>query len=100
MNISHEVSTARSLTPQIQAAVIPKVADALVHFQEASSQASAEDQVNLNDVALLASSATNASDIRYEKVAAVQAALASGTYKVPSSDVAQSLIDHMLGKKA
>lgn len=95
MNISHEVSTARPLTPQFQAAVIPKGTGALVRSQ----QVCPEDQPNPNGADLLAGSTGDTSDVRHEKVAAVQAALASGTYKVPSSDVAQSLIDHMLGKK-
>jgi len=33
-----------------------------------------------------------------EKVAAIQQALADGTYSVPASEVAGRMIDHMLGK--
>lgn len=40
---------------------------------------------------------TGQSDVRTEKVAQLQAAIASGTYNVSSSDVADKLIDSMLG---
>jgi anti-sigma28 factor (negative regulator of flagellin synthesis) len=33
-----------------------------------------------------------------DKVAAIQQALASGTYNVPASEVAGKMIDQMLGK--
>jgi negative regulator of flagellin synthesis FlgM len=37
------------------------------------------------------------SDVRPEKVAGVQAALAAGTYNVPASAVASKMVDAMLG---
>lgn len=39
-------------------------------------------------------------DVRWEKVAAVQQALADGTYNVPASAVAASMVDAMLGKRS
>lgn len=96
MNISHEMSTAQPLAPQIQAAITKKVADVSVQGLESST----DDQAHLSGAAALASQASSVSDVRQEKVAAVQAAIANGTYNVPQSDVAQSLMDHMLGKKA
>jgi negative regulator of flagellin synthesis FlgM len=39
------------------------------------------------------------SDVRLDKVANVQAALASGTYNVPTSEVASKMVDAMLGTK-
>jgi negative regulator of flagellin synthesis FlgM len=41
--------------------------------------------------------AMNTSDVRADKVATLQAAIASGTYNVSSQDVAQKLISSMLG---
>lgn len=37
------------------------------------------------------------SDVRMDKVASVQAALAAGTYSVPASAVASKVVDAMLG---
>ncbi|WP_197413882.1 flagellar biosynthesis anti-sigma factor FlgM [Terracidiphilus gabretensis] len=38
------------------------------------------------------------SDVRWEKVTAIQQALAAGTYNVPASAVATKMVDSMLGK--
>lgn len=68
-----------------------------------SRQASAADATLSGDRATLsgagaevALSAAN-SDVRMEKVSAVQAALAAGTYSVPTSAVAAKVVDVMLG---
>jgi negative regulator of flagellin synthesis FlgM len=39
------------------------------------------------------------SDMRSDKVAKIQAALASGTYNIPASEVASKMVDAMLGNK-
>ena len=39
-------------------------------------------------------------DVRWEKVAAVQQALADGTYDVPASEVATKMVDSMLGNRS
>lgn len=39
-------------------------------------------------------------DVRWEKVAAVQQALADGTYDVPASEVATKMVDSMLGDRS
>jgi negative regulator of flagellin synthesis FlgM len=39
------------------------------------------------------------SDIRLDKVAGIQSALAAGTYNVPASAVASKMVDAMLGTK-
>jgi negative regulator of flagellin synthesis FlgM len=53
------------------------------------------------DTATLSSAGTvvaqEAGDVRMDKVAAVQAALAAGTYNVPASAVASRVMDAMLG---
>jgi negative regulator of flagellin synthesis FlgM len=56
------------------------------------------DQATLSSLASAASAVAPDSDVRMEKVAAIQQAVASGTYSVPSSEVAGRMIDHMLGK--
>jgi flagellar biosynthesis anti-sigma factor FlgM len=57
------------------------------------------DQASLSTAASAASTAAADSDVRMEKVAAVQQALLHGTYQVPASEVANKMIDHMLGKQ-
>jgi len=56
------------------------------------------DQATLSAAARLAASVAPDADVRMDKVASVQAALASGTYKVPSTEVAGKMIDQMLEK--
>jgi negative regulator of flagellin synthesis FlgM len=59
---------------------------------------SSSDEATLSSAASAAAQAAPDSDVRMEKVAQVQKALADGTYKVASSDVANRMIDAMLGK--
>ena len=59
---------------------------------------SSTDEATLSTAASAAAQAAPDSDVRMEKVAQVQKALAEGTYNVPSSDVANRMIDTMLGK--
>lgn len=58
----------------------------------------ADDRASLSSAASLASQAASASDVRMEKVTAVQQALADGTYSVSAEDVANKMISHMQGK--
>jgi negative regulator of flagellin synthesis FlgM len=46
------------------------------------------------------SKATPNGDVRWEKVTAIQQALADGSYNVPASAVATKLVDSMLGKRS
>ena len=39
-------------------------------------------------------------DVRWEKVASIQKAVADGTYNVPASAVASKMVDAMLGKRS
>jgi negative regulator of flagellin synthesis FlgM len=62
-----------------------------------SPQAIADgDTATISSAALSAAAASGISDVRTDKVAAIQQALASGTYAVSPSDVAGKLIDHLL----
>jgi negative regulator of flagellin synthesis FlgM len=62
-----------------------------------SAGALAGDQATLSNAGSEVSQAAGDSGVRMEKVAAVQAALAAGTYNVPATDVAGKLIEAMLG---
>ena len=67
---------------------------------EASSGASRPAVLADGDTASISAAAVAAasgvSDVRMEKVAAIQEALASGTYAVSAGDVADKLIDRLL----
>jgi len=54
------------------------------------------DQARVSTAANLAKMATSLSDVRMDKVSAIQQALAIGTYRVDHTVVASRLIDHML----
>lgn len=55
------------------------------------------DSATLSSAGSEASLTSSGSDVRMDKVASVQAALAAGTYNVPISAVASKLVDAMLG---
>ena len=57
------------------------------------------DEAHLSSAAKMVTQTGSLPDVRAEKVASVQAALAAGTYNVSSSEVAGKLIDHMLGNR-
>jgi flagellar biosynthesis anti-sigma factor FlgM len=57
----------------------------------------AGDQAHLSAAANIVSQSVGQSDVRTDKVVSVQAAIASGSYHVESSQIASKLIDHMLG---
>jgi negative regulator of flagellin synthesis FlgM len=54
------------------------------------------DETHLSSAALGASASAALPEVRTEKVAGIQQALASGTYEVSSLDVADKLIGHLL----
>lgn len=54
------------------------------------------DQVTFSSAANEVSQSASGDGVRTDKVAAVQAALAAGTYNVPASAVASKVIDSML----
>ncbi len=70
---------------------------------EGKNRAAAKDSALGADSATLSSAASEMSlaagdeGVRGEKVAAIQGALADGTYSVPASDVAAKMVDAMLG---
>lgn len=59
----------------------------------------ASDEVTFSSAGSEVAQSASAGDVRMEKVAQVQAALAAGTYSVPASAVASSMVDAMLGSR-
>jgi negative regulator of flagellin synthesis FlgM len=57
----------------------------------------ATDQANLSSVGGLVAQAFESSDTRSAKVASLQQAVAAGSYNVPSLDVADKIIQSLLG---
>jgi negative regulator of flagellin synthesis FlgM len=54
------------------------------------------DQATLSSAASEVSEAAGGDGVRWDKVAQIQSALASGTYSVPASAVASRVVDSML----
>jgi flagellar biosynthesis anti-sigma factor FlgM len=65
---------------------------------DAQASQAGTDNATLSSAASVAAAAAPDSDVRMEKVNAIQQALASGAYNIPASEVAGKMIDHMLGK--
>lgn len=55
------------------------------------------DEAHLSSAASLASHAASLSDVRADKVQSIQVAIVGGSYNVSSADVAQSMMNYMLG---
>jgi negative regulator of flagellin synthesis FlgM len=62
----------------------------------AAPEGTGTDTAQVSSVATQVAQSANASDVRLDKVASIQAALQAGTYQVPASAVAQSVIGAML----
>lgn len=56
------------------------------------------DQASLSSIGGLAAQALQAPDVRQEKIAPLQAAIAAGTYNVSSAAVADKMIGSLLGR--
>lgn len=65
---------------------------------QGTAGSAAADEATLSSAASLAAQAAPDSDVRMEKVVQVQQAMATGSYDVPASDVANKMIERMLGK--
>jgi flagellar biosynthesis anti-sigma factor FlgM len=55
------------------------------------------DAASLSGAGSLLATASNSSDVRSSKVEALKAAIEAGTYNVPAGDVADKLMQNMLG---
>jgi negative regulator of flagellin synthesis FlgM len=85
--------TPAATTPASQAGEAAKAPKA---HHAASAPAQQADQTNLSSTSGVIAHALEGSDVRMEKVASLQQAIASGSYSVSSSDVAGKMIDSLL----
>ncbi len=65
-----------------------------------TSSTLAGDQATLSSAGATVSQAAAEPDVRLDKVASVQAALAAGSYNVPASAVASKVVDALLGNSS
>lgn len=77
-----------SASPSVHSAPTPDASADTAHLSSLSGQVTQ------------AASASGASDVRLDKVAAIQSALATGSYSVSAAQVASKLVDAMLDRKS
>ena len=94
MNVSNNLQGLQQLFSS------PEVTDSTAKTGAAAAQETevGTDKATLSSAASVAAAAAPDSDVRMDKVAAIQQALASGTYNIPASEVAGKMIDQMMGK--
>ena len=89
---------------QTDATALPKYAGTQFLNSSSASQtdktgvAIKSDQTSLSAVSSLVTKALSGSDVRTEKVASLQKAIASGTYHVSSAKVADKLLQSLSGE--
>lgn len=94
MNIRSDFQSLQSVTADIALSAAQMTT---AHPDVSASASVSADQAHLSGAASLAAHAASLPDVREEKVETVRAAIAGGTYNVSSSDVAQSMMNHLLG---
>jgi negative regulator of flagellin synthesis FlgM len=85
-----EAAAASSANRTTRAELTPASASSL------HSQTAPMDEANLSTTASVVGQALSGSDVRFDKVAALQQSIAAGAYNVPASDVAQKVISALL----
>ena len=87
-----------SITPATSPATSQGVesTDTTKSHHASTAQAAPADQTNLSSTGGMIAQALQSSDTRPDKIAALQKAIASGSYNVSSSDVAGKMIDSLL----
>lgn len=95
-NNSNSVNSISNLTPAENQPV--SSVSAIQNNAPASGSAPTADRATVSAAGTGISQSSGGSDVRPEKVAAVQQALANGTYNIPAEAVASSVVNSMLGK--
>jgi negative regulator of flagellin synthesis FlgM len=92
MNIQNDVQSLQKISGGTEVAGTEKATGVQI---APGNLVAARDQAHLSTAANLVNASVAMSDVRTEKVAVIQAALADGSYQVKASDVADKLIDYM-----
>ena len=93
-NQIHQVLPAtRTITPAVQSTARASQAFSNPVTKGGSAAEPATDHAELSPASKLVATALRTSDVRVDKVDSLQRAIASGTYNVSSSDLANKLID-------
>ena len=95
MNVNNNLQAMQQLFSSQQ---VTEAASTVSRNTTTQAAAPITDEATLSPAASLAAMSAPDSDVRMDKVAQVQQALAAGTYNIPSGAVAGKMIDHMLGK--
>lgn len=85
-----------SIAPTQPAAQATESTEVSQQRKAAAAPAKQADQTSLSSAGGMIAHALEGSDVRTDKVAALQKAIASGSYNVSSSDVAGKMIDSLL----
>ena len=102
MNIGNNIENlTQVLDPQfasrtVTGATPAKAAAQTETLNEAQKTSQKTDQAQLSTTASQVAQSAATSDVRLDKVASIQSALQAGTYSVPTSAVAQKVIDSLL----
>jgi len=90
MNIGNGIENLNQIFPAQAAATSPRAA------ADSQQEAQPADQAQLSAAGTQAAQLPADSDVRLDKVAAIQNAIASGTYQVPASAVAEKVVSALL----
>jgi negative regulator of flagellin synthesis FlgM len=94
-NLQQALSSATPVTTQ-PASQVTESTSASQQRSATVAPAKQADQTNLSSAGGMIAHALEGSDVRTDKVAALQKSIASGNYNVSSSDVAGKMIDSLL----
>ncbi len=103
MNIRNGVDNLAQLSPQETSSPASTARKITAEQDQSLSQSAlAQPSHSQSDKSVLSSAATylaqapDISEVRLDKVAAIQSAIQAGTYQVPASDVAHKVMDSLL----
>lgn len=97
MRVTNEIGNVQQTTGTAATEAAKPVSGGAAKSSGAAQTSSQQtDQAELSAAGSLISKALDGSDVRMDKVQALQRAIASGSYQVSSSDVADKLVDSMM----